>query len=144
MGCQGRAESQETRITIGNTIVAILTKTVVREEKPCCGQACFCLGDNRHFIIFVPLVLFMSGKQIHPVRAFVKTPSFWANWQGTTARIWGRILGCEFLSPEFRGRILGSNFLALCFLIKRAPSKIHPQEIHRPKFTSENSPQNSG
>ena len=50
-------------------------------------------------------------------------------------RIWGRILGCELLSPEFWGRIPGSNFLVLCFPIKRAPSKIHPQEIHRPKFT---------
>ena len=59
-------------------------------------------------------------------------------------RIRGRILGCEFLSPEFWSRILGSNFLVLCFPTKRAPSKIHPQEIHRPKFTSKNSPQNSG
>ena len=38
----------------------------------------------------------------------------------------------NFLSPEFWGRILGSNFLVLCFPIKRAPSKIHPQETHCP------------
>ena len=41
---------------------------------------------------------------------------------------------------RFWGRIVGSNFLVLCFPIDRAPSKIHPQEIHRPKFTSKNSP----
>ena len=52
--------------------------------------------------------------------------------------------GVRIFAPRIWGRILGSNFWALCFPIKRALSKIHPQEIHRPKFTSKNSPQNSG
>ena len=33
------------------------------------------------------------------------------------------------MSPEFRGRILGSNFWVLCFPIERAPSKIHPKKF---------------
>ena len=69
------------------------------------------------------------------VRGKFPQRGFCTSW----TRIWGRILGCEFLSPEFWGRLLGSNFLVLCFPIKRAPSKIHPQEIHRQKFTSKNS-----
>ena len=79
-----------------------------------------------------------------------KDPLFWRGFSGTNSggpfapgrfcslprtRIWGRILGCEFLSPEYWGRILGSKFLGLCFPIQRAPSKIHPQEIDHPKFT---------
>ena len=49
----------------------------------------------------------------------------------------------QIFEPEFWGRIPGFNFLGLCFPMKRAPSKIHPQEIHRPKFTAKNPTQNS-
>ena len=56
----------------------------------------------------------------------------------------GSSSGMRIFEPEFWGRILGSNFLVLCFPRKRAPSKIHPREIHRPKFMSINSLQNSG
>ena len=50
------------------------------------------------------------------------------------ARIWGRILGCKLLSPEFWGRILGSTFLVLCFPIKEPPQKFTLKE-----FTAQNS-----
>ena len=56
------------------------------------------------------------------------------------AEFWGN----EFWTPEFWTRILESNFLTLFFPAKEAPWKILPQEIHLPKFTSKNSPQNSG
>ena len=79
------------------------------------------LARSRHFV---------RGK--FPQRGFCTSSS----------RIWGSILGCKFLSPEFWGRSLGSNLLALCFPIKRAPSRIHPQEIHRSKFTPNSSTQN--
>ena len=50
----------------------------------------------------------------------------------------------NFGRPEFWTRILESKCLTLLFPAKEAPSKIHPREIHLPKFTSKNSPQNSG
>ena len=40
--------------------------------------------------------------------------------------------------PEFGVEFWDTNFLVLCFPIKRALSKIHPQEIHRREFTSKN------
>ena len=46
----------------------------------------------------------------------LRTPEFCAS--GT--RIWGRILGNEFWTPEFWTRILGSNFLILFFLAEEA------------------------
>ena len=56
-------------------------------------------------------------------------------------RIWGRILGNKFLTPEFWTRIHGSFFF---FPEKEAPRDIHPWEIHLPKFTFQNSTQKSG
>ena len=50
-------------------------------------------------------------------------------------RIWARILLNEFWTPEFRTRILGSNFLVLFFPEKRPPEKFTVE-----KFTSQNSP----
>ena len=60
-------------------------------------------------------------------------------------RIWGRILGNKFWTPEFRTRILGSNFLILFFSSKRgplknSPSRISPLRIHLPKFNPEIGP----
>ena len=46
-----------------------------------------------------------------------------------------RILGCEFLGPEFWGRILGSHF-SRRFLIKEPPQKFILK-----KFTAQNSHQ---
>ena len=70
------------------------------------------------------------------VRGTFPQRRFCTSW----TRIEGRILGCKYLSSEFWGRI---QFLSF-FPIKRAPSKIHPGEIHRQKFTSKKSTQNSG
>ena len=50
-------------------------------------------------------------------------------------RIWARILLNEFWTPEFRTRILGSNFLVLFFQGKEAREKFTVE-----KFTSQNSP----
>ena len=51
-------------------------------------------------------------------------------------RIWGRILGNEFWTPEFWTRILGSNFLTLFFLQQKRP----PEKYTLKGFTSQNSP----
>ena len=59
-------------------------------------------------------------------------------------RIYGRILGNEFWTPEFWTRIVGTNFLILFFSSKRGPWKIHLREIRLPKFTFQNSTQKSG
>ena len=59
-------------------------------------------------------------------------------------RIWGRILPNEFWTPEFWTPVLGSNCFILFFPAKEACPKIHPPEIHLPKFTFQNSTQKSG
>ena len=62
------------------------------------------------------------------------------------ARIWGRILGNEFWTPEFRGRILGSIFLPLLFQGRRpqknSPSRNSPPKINIRKFNPEFTPKN--
>ena len=49
---------------------------------------------------------------------------------------------CEFLSPEFWGRILGCEFLGPMFSnkkspLKNSPSRNSPPKIHIKKFTPE-------
>ena len=62
-------------------------------------------------------------------------------------RIWARILLHEFWTPEFRTRILGSNFWSYFFQEKRplknSPSRNSPPKIHFPKFNPEIGPKNS-
>ena len=60
------------------------------------------------------------------------------------ARIWGRILGCEFLSPEFWASNSGVELFGPMFSNKKSPLKNSPSRNSPPKFTSKNSPQNSG
>ena len=50
--------------------------------------------------------------------------------------------GVEFWDTKIPN--FGVEIFAHIFPVKRAPSKSHPQEIHRTKFTSTNSTQNSG
>ena len=61
----------------------------------------------------------------------------------SNTRIWGRILGNMFWMPEFSTQIIGSNVFQHVFF-QPPPPKIHPQEIHLPKFTCQNSTQKSG
>ena len=50
-----------------------------------------------------------------------------------------RVLDARILDPNFWVEFFDSAFSA-----KEAPSKIHPREIHLPKFTFQNSTQKSG
>ena len=52
--------------------------------------------------------------------------------------------GMRIFEPRILGPNSGVEVFGPMFSNKKGPSKIHPQEIHRTKFTSRNSPQISG
>ena len=66
----------------------------------------------------------------------------WGSYTSKT-RIWGRILGNEFRTPEFWTRILGSKILS-SFFQQEGPQKNSPSRKSPPKFTFQNSTQKSG
>ena len=52
--------------------------------------------------------------------------------------------GMRIFEPRSVGPNCGVELFRSMFSDKKTPSKIHPQEIHRPKVTSKNSTQNWG
>ena len=61
----------------------------------------------------------------------------------TSGPDFGCMLGNELWSLNFGAELLGRIF-APFLSAKEAPRKIHPQEIHLPKFTPKNSTQKGG